>query len=189
MNDDETYIYDSIKTWVWSGFQTLDEVYESIDDIIEPGTKVDRGMLREFAPQEFARKKIAEKTWPAVTDCERLDQAFEKLEAIGIVALHNAGMTTSDGRSDVAEVVSDQPEKKYIGYCFYHGQDLERVLEGHGLWLAFDDVSESDDAKAVLIGKRVVEALTGEGLTVDWASSARTRILMPKFIWQRRGNT
>lgn len=34
MNEDEQYIADSIKTWVWSGFYTEDKIQKMMNDIL-----------------------------------------------------------------------------------------------------------------------------------------------------------
>jgi hypothetical protein len=39
--------------------------------------------LRELVKAEVARQKAEPKSWPAVTDCDPLDQAFAALEAAG----------------------------------------------------------------------------------------------------------
>jgi hypothetical protein len=135
MNESESYIYDSIKTWVWSGFYSADEVYEMIEDILEDDA--DEQLLRSLIDPEFEKKLTAEKDWPQQTDCDRLDFAFESLNSNGIIALHNAGYTMSDGLSDVSEKLHEKERDQIKGYCFYHGQDVERAVLGDGLMIAY----------------------------------------------------
>src|SRR5437763_809008 len=87
VNDTTSYTLDAIKTWVWSGFYSPAEVQEMIEDILEDDA--DEALLRAAVEPEFEKKAAAEKSWPAITDCDRLDRAFEELDARGVVALQN----------------------------------------------------------------------------------------------------
>jgi hypothetical protein len=107
-----------------AGFYSPREVDQMISDILEPDA--DEAFLRAAVAPEFAKKAAAEPTWPECTDCDRLDVAFAELNSAGIIALQNAGMTMSDGLSDVAEVLRQRGRKGVRGYCFYHGQDLDQ---------------------------------------------------------------
>jgi len=134
MNENEKYIADSINTWIWSGFYEREQVQEMIEDILE--VDVDEVMLRKHIDSEWAKKKGSESSWPGETDCNRLDNAFSDLNRLMIVALQNAGYTTSDGHEEVGAVLAKRPKGTFIGYCFYHGQDLERAVKGDKLfWL------------------------------------------------------
>ncbi len=46
----------------------------------------------------------------------------------------------SDGHDDSNEALGNYPKEKFFGYCFYHGQDLERAVSGAGLMLAYDHI-------------------------------------------------
>lgn len=128
MNDIDEHLY-SIRTWVWSGCYSPDEVAAMIDDLLAdakiqdmPVSETDEAMLRATAATDFGTKAAAEATWPATTDCDRLDRAFEALSARGVIALHNAGFTIDDGVADVSEVLHRRGRDGIIGYCFYHEQ-------------------------------------------------------------------
>ncbi|WP_175873929.1 hypothetical protein [Burkholderia sp. BCC0397] len=183
MTDTEKYVMECITRWVWSGFHDPDDVREMMDDILEPDCDVDR--LEGFIETEFQRKLDAEASWPRETDCDRLDRVFDELDGDGICALSNAGYTMSDGRSDVSEVVRDTPHGRYHGYCFYHGQDVERALDGHGLTIAFGDLAD-DKERSAAVGRQVVEALSRAGFGAAWNGSVTTRIDIPSFDWKRR---
>jgi len=183
MNESEQYILDSIKTWVWSGFYSLDEVHEMMEDILEDDVDEDK-MHSAIAP-EFEKKTIAESTWPQITDCDRLNKVFSELNANGIIAMQNAGYTQSDGLSDVSEELTSRDRTKVRGYCFYHGQDLERAVAGSGLMLAFGDIEDTPEGKQA-IGKFIVEILIKTGFKVDWNGDPEKRINVPIFDWKRR---
>lgn len=184
MSDIDQYILDAIKTFVWSGFYSPADVQQAIGDLLEEGA--DEAMLRAHVLPEFERKAQAELAWEPETDCDRLDAAFEALEEQGILALHNAGNTMSDGHEDAAAILEESGSANFIGYCFYHGQDVERALSGGGLLIAFDHI-EGDVPEKATIGEAVQAALEAEGLATEWNGDPETRINLPDFEWKRRG--
>jgi hypothetical protein len=183
MSETDEYILAAIRAWVWSGFYAPDKVDAMIDDLLEEGA--DEAMLRAAVRPEFDRKAAAEASWPNTTDCDRLDRAFEDLNARGVVALHNAGYTMSDGLDDVSQVLHERGRAGVNGYCFYHGQDVKRAVEGGGLMVAFGDFDGDKGGKAE-VGRLVKEALQQSGLTVEWNGDPKTRLSMPDFDWKRR---
>ncbi|MHC4401281.1 MAG: DUF6891 domain-containing protein [Planctomycetota bacterium] len=183
MTETDKYILDSIRKWVWSGFYSPAEADCMIDDILEEDA--DEKMLREAVAPEFAKKREAEKGWPDVTDCDRLDAVFDALEKRGVLCLHNAGYTMSDGHEDALEVLSGQPKGKFFGYSFYHGQDVERAIDGGGLMLAFDHV-DGDVPDKVEVGVAMKEELEKAGFILEWDGTSQKRINIPSFDWKRR---
>ncbi len=177
------HILNAIRLWVWSGFYTPEEVDQMIDDLLEEGADEDK--LRAAVAPEFAKKAEAEKTWPVTTDCDRLDAAFKHLAARGILCLHNAGYTMSEGHQEAYEIRSLQTGHSYVGYCFYHGQDVERAVNGGGLMLAFNHVKGDVPDKA-LVGQTLKEELEAAGLSVDWNGTSDTRINIPQIDWKNR---
>jgi hypothetical protein len=152
----------------------------------EPG-QIDEVWLRAEVEKEVARKWAEEATWPATTDCDRLDRVFAALEAQGIIVEQDAGLTKSDGIEDVTEAYEDTggEESGIVGYCFYHGQDLDRVMKNGDLWLAFGDFLGGEE-RGVEIGRRIRRTLEDVGFTVKWSGSVRERILVRGIRWQRR---
>ena len=183
MNETEQYIFDAIKSQVWSGFYDESDIHQLIDDIIEEGAN--EKMLRDCVPIEFGKKLVAEKSWPEQTACDRLDNAFETLRSNKIAAIQNAGYTMSDGFTEVAEMVHQIGNDGVRGYCFYHGQDLERAVTGDGLMLAFGDLDDSLDGK-IEIGNIVVDTMQSHGFDVEWDQNPEKRITTGSFEWQRR---
>ncbi len=110
----------------------------------------------DAATEEWKQKK---EQWPAVTVCDRLDEAFEAINARGVIAIPNAGYFQSDGYDDFREAYLEHLKKsEVVGDCFYHGQDLERAVFGGGLYLAFGPTDPTDElAGGSLVGNVVRE--------------------------------
>jgi hypothetical protein len=172
----------TIRTWIWSGFHTPEDVEEMLSDILDEGT--DEGPALRLAQVEFATKRRAEKGWPATTDCDRLDRAFESLWKRGVLCLHNAGGTISDGVSDVSEALAEHQAGRFSGYCFYHEQDVERALASGLLPVAFGGLDE-DEKSGATIGTRVRDALRAAGLRVEWNGKPDSRLIV-RLDWKRR---
>jgi hypothetical protein len=192
-------IRESIYTHVWGGFYDQSEVEEMIletlreeqeflidDDATENDT-IDEEAIKSMIQVEFARKQAAEQTWPKQTDCDRLDQVFNTLNTIGILALQNAGYTQSDGLDDIAQLYAEAggEQSSIRGYCFYHGQDLERAVQSEGLYLTFGHVDDTDEGK-VEIGRSIEQALIQADFLVTWDGSGRSRIFLPNIDWKKR---
>lgn len=183
VTDTEKYVAESISAWVWSGFYGRDSMRDMMEDVLEEDCDV--SLLEKFLDAELARKIDAEAAWPSETDCDRLDRVFFHLHEEGICALANAGYTMSDGYSEVSEAVAGAPAGHYHGYCFYHGQDVERAVQGHGVMVAFGDLND-DSERGCAIGRRVCAALANAGFEVSWDGTEATRIDIPSFDWKRR---
>jgi class 3 adenylate cyclase len=176
--------------WVWYGFHSEDELQAQIDGDAEEGDSFDVERVKAHAAAMLEQKRAAQAGWPRVTDCDRLDQAFERLRARGLCALHypEAGYTLQHGFTAVADEVNAEgvPPDRYIGFCFYHAQDIDRAIEGDGLLVAFGSTQSDEDEDDVRIGRMVCEALQQEGLQTEWNGTASSRICLPGLRWQRR---
>ena len=109
-----------------------------------------------------------------------------KVASTGVIALHDAGYTQSDGYEDVMEEYHESPDG-IVGYCFYHEQDLERAMEGGGLMLAFGPIDPKlEDTEGPTTGQHIVRELEAEGFKVAWDGTFNRRIHLPEFVWRRR---
>ncbi len=177
-----------IRTLVRGGFEDEDDIFA----IIAEDTFDLSGQERDDARQEIERlwaEHEAEKaTWPAVTDCDRLDDAFRSLSGMGIICLQNAGLTQSDGYQDFREALGRHPNPVEVqGYCFFHGQDLARAVNGHGLYMAFGPSDpRQEEQEGPRIGKLVLVELERVGLSVVWDGTFDQRIFVPNLRWQQR---
>ncbi len=184
----EKHIREMMRTNVWGGFDSLEEVQDHVDEMIEDeGAEDSRDTLTAAVLEEFKRKAEAEKSWPAVTDVDRLHAAFLQLKNEGILCLHNAGFTMTDGHEDAWLAIEDGPANTFHGYCFYHGQDLAAAVGGHGLYLAFDHVKENAPDQRLVVGQTIKAALEQQGFEVVWDGTVDQRLKLPKIRWQNRG--
>lgn len=183
-------ILDAISRHVRGGFETAADIVRIVIETVDEGETVDRDEVDAVVAAAFRSRRRAQAGWPAVTDCDRLDAAFAALNASGVIALHYAGYTQSDGYDEVVAAFDalDDP-RQAIGYCFYHGQDLERAVDDGGLRLAFGPIDPArEDDEGPRIGRMVVDALAAAGLESAWNGSFRQRIDIPRIDWKRRGD-
>ena len=187
IGDNETVAREAVDRLVRSGFYSADEIVEYINEELFWNNEIELGWLHFEIARAFQRKVEDEKSWPEVTDCDRLDAVFDELEADNILSVQNAGYTQQNAIDDVAQYSREAggEESDYEGFCFYHGQDLERVIDGGELAIGFGDV-DGDDAKGEEIGRRIKSFFEVAGFEVDWNGSIQTRLSVKGIHWQRR---
>lgn len=175
-----------VRSLVWSGEFDEGDVAVHIRHHRGEVEAVDKVWLLKLIRTEFELKRTAEETWPKVTDFDRLDRAFTLLEAQGVIALHRAGYTQSDGHEEVNDAYNEAGGKRseYKGYCFYTEQDQESTLDRSDLYIAFGDLS-GNDSKGVKVGQMLHAALEREGFSVEWDGTFKTRLIVNGFLWQR----
>jgi hypothetical protein len=193
MSENQQYVYDAIVSQIRMGFKSPDEIFEYLSEMVEDEEmedEIDMNWVKENLDREYtARVKASETEWGYPTDPLRLADAFEELRSLGIIALHNAGYTISDGESDVVEIEHALREEGIVseGYCFYHEQDLERAidLDDPMLHLAFQKIDNSDPEVTAKVGKTVVEVLQKHHLNVDWNGDVNKRIIISPILWNK----
>ncbi|MBP1851633.1 DUF6891 domain-containing protein [Rhizobium halophytocola] len=179
-----------IRMLVWSGFETPNSVAETIEDeYLDPDdlTPGGRDWLSGEIERQFKAKRAEEAGWPRSTDWDLLEAAFSDLNASGIVALHYAGTTQSDGLSDAAEIYDDLKAQGLdpSGFAFYHAQDVDTAIETHELFIAFGTFAEAQ-SDAPAIASRIIAALGKHGLHATWSGDPRTRIVIRPMDWRKR---
>ena len=117
----------------------------------------------------------------------QLDAVFRSLMKQGVVALHYAGYTQSDGFEDCNEAAAwlEKKGEKVIGCCFYTQQDLEHILHGDGALLRFSFGNYFEQPTAEEVGQRIVDALRSAGFCVQWDGTADTKIAIQDFQWDK----
>ena len=186
MNDTETYISEQIRLRVWSGYDDAEDVQDMITDILEDDAN--EGMLRARVAEEFQRKSEAEASWPAETDCDKLDAAFNALREKGVIALHNAGWDKSEAFHNCLEEYRSQGKPETLfGICYYTSQDVDGAVDGHGMYLGYSSTRpEAEEVDAERAGALICSELEKVGLKTEWGGSAKSRIKL-EINWQNRG--
>ena len=157
------------------------------EEMYEPG-ELEPSEVRAEILTQTASLDSEKADWPEVTDCDKLENAFEWIEGAGIITLQNAGYTQSDGYEDICEIYRRHSDRaSVLGYCYYHGQDLDRAVAGEGLYLSFGPMNPKDETT---VGVRVGEAITAQlrraGLEPEWNGSFNKRIYIKALDWKRR---
>jgi hypothetical protein len=179
---------EQITTLVRSGFYPKEILMEILcEEMYAPG-ELDSGEVSSALDTEFQKLSAEQASWPDVTDCDRLDIVFAALNERGIVSLQNAGHMQDDGYDAVWEAYPDASDDEHtIGYCFYHGQDMEGAVRGSGLHLAFGPSEPSDEeTKGHEVGQIIKQELERAGFHVEWDGTFEQRILIPRIDWKRR---
>lgn len=182
-------LHNAIRQRIAAGFLSFDEVIEDAVDFLADATvdiEVLRAQAESIAATLLHEHKLSERTWPAVTDCDRLRAAFASLEAQGILCRENYTCCGTCGGAEILGELEDvfADGREVSGYAFYHQQDTESAVDGSGLYLAYGAVAAGPEA-AVAIGKVVAKALLEQGLTVSWDESFEMRIGVA-MDWKKR---
>jgi len=179
---------DSIRRDVASGFYDEDAILTHAAASFEKD--LDAAVLRREAQrvlrEALAVHKEAQRRWPARTDCDRLDDAFQALERTGVVARQHFTCCGSCGSTEIWDEI-DAVRKLGVptrGYAFYHAQDTDAAAEGDGLYLNYGACEEGEDA-ALAIGRDIVTQLQAHGLRTEWDGRWEQRIGV-SLDWKRR---
>jgi hypothetical protein len=175
---------------VAAGYETPEEILRSAedylaDDLDPQRIRVESGPMLQRALAAHAED---ETSWPALTDCDRLDAAFAALERKGIIARQNFSCCGTCGSSEIwGEIDAARDTGKLAeGYAFFHMQDTENAADGGGLYLNYGAVDEGE-AAAIAVAHVIVAEIEAKGLHTDWTGSWDQRIGV-SLDWKRRRN-
>lgn len=154
-------------------------------DDLGPTAKL-RKLARPMVAAARAEHRREQKSWPAITDNTRLDRAFADLEQHGILARQNFWCCgTCGGEAIVDEVArANKRGHKFDGYTYFHEQDTNIAVFGHGLSLGYG-TPDFEPRESVAIGHLVVKALRQQGLKPEWSGEIEDHIHVP-MKWQRK---
>lgn len=175
-------------TEIAAGYNTPRQVVKHLVELYEDQLSAPklRKLLRPVLEEERERHEQAQAGWPAVTDCDRLDAAFADLECRGVLARQNYWCCGTCGCAAIDDEMKARLRKKkpVRGYAFFHWQDTESAVTGHGLMLNYGAV-EGDEDSAVAIGREIVQVLRAHKLRTSWKGLYDYRIGV-KLDWKRR---
>lgn len=180
----EEMMVDSVRAGFLSDDDILEDCVEYIEDEypddcgdIEEGELLEViGMLRDKYQNTGNQENFL-----------RLDSVFRNLEKRGVVALHCAGYTQSDGFDDCNELARERHEngEKVTGCCFYTMQDVEHILHEESTKLHISFGNYFDVPTAAEVGQIIIEELEAAGFLTEWDGTADRRIAVKDFIWDK----
>ncbi|MDR1213683.1 MAG: hypothetical protein LBK54_06340 [Propionibacteriaceae bacterium] len=140
---DLTEVRHTADTVFCNGFHTFDEALAGLFDYYEGCSEPETGSLEadfEAVLRQAWQDRLAEQaTWDGPGDYAKLADAFERLQAGGIVARMNFTCCQTCGHAEIGDEASRGPDQRILerGYVFFHQQDSARIADGGELYLAF----------------------------------------------------
>ncbi len=165
------------------GFYSDDEILEIIgDEFIEEDISDD--LISKLL---LENKENLEDLEGDSDDFLNLKNAFCDLTKENVISIHNAGYDIEEGIQDSFELFVHLRNNKYnpIGFCFYTFEDIENVIEGNALNIAFGDF-EYDEEKGLEIAKKIVKTLKDYGFEINWGQSVDEIIEIENFNWKKQ---
>lgn len=185
-----------IRQGLAEGFQSPEAVCEQAVEIVcdehdEPDLA---NAARAVLAKLLAERKNEQRSWPAVTDCDKLDAAFEQLNAMGIMARHHWTCCSNCAAAEMPDEFHRLGGKwqgvPIIGYAYYHQQGSESAVDGAGVYLGFGSTERAPSAevykeRSLRVARTVREVLESHGLKVTWNGTygEKPHVAMR---WQRR---
>ncbi|MFE7579887.1 DUF6891 domain-containing protein [Streptomyces sp. NPDC057521] len=166
------------------GYETVQTLTEAAEDyLVKDGVRpVSRAQARELVERLWLERVEEQRSWAdEVTDPDRLERAFARLDRGGITARENFTCCRSCGMSEIGAAGREDAR----GFVFFHGQGAEHAAAGHGLALYYGGFQDSPERTAA-VGREVAAALSEAGLTVEWDGSPDKAIQLTGLDWRKR---
>jgi hypothetical protein len=191
MPGEQDFLYEQIKLWIADGVSKKD-LFDRLTILLSERRVSDQGLIKQlqgFAAKNWHLAAIDSKLQSnqELNTNERITAAFAALNKQGILAKQNFTCCGSCGHGEAYWAAKERQEQGLPshGYAFYHQQDTESGVAGHGLHIAFGSLVD-DDAARVAIGAEISQAFTHFGIDHDWNQSAGTRLYIKPFTWSRQ---
>lgn len=184
---DPDSVAEHIRSLVAAGYDDRQSVIDRVNDYVADESDDDAlvACVPALVDRAIAAQLAAQKSWPQTTDCDLLDAAFAKLERSGIVARQNFTCCQTCGFAEIGDEL-DQVKATGThvrGLTFFHQQDTESAVEGHGVYLSYAATEDGHDGAD--IAREIVAVLAAHGLKPNWDGTTAQRIAVP-LNWQRR---
>ncbi|MGW2176899.1 DUF6891 domain-containing protein [Streptomyces sp. NPDC001732] len=172
-----------IRVLLRCGYGTIDGLSRAAEDyLVKDGVRpVTLAQARQLVERLWLERVEEQRQWPEVTDADRLERAFARLEGDGITARENFTCCRSCGLAEIRDAGREDAR----GFVFFHMQGAESVASGYGLSLYYGGFDRSEETTAA-VGREVVRALDEAGLTVEWDGSPDTAINVVGLDWRKR---
>jgi hypothetical protein len=194
---DERHTLPIIRAQVWGGFEDQESI---LWDCLQAGcgadepTDDDIAWVKEQLASEWNDKLAKEHSWPPKVEFDRLEEVFAQLRNEGVISLHRAGGDMSGGLHEVRECRDAEGDRKgrFIGYCFYHSQDLDRAVASGRMFLAFGAIGSTSDAaelrkeKNIAVAARIIDLLNAANFVASWSGDFSERIHVDLGQWRKR---
>ncbi len=178
------------------GFDTLASTREFVIDVLkfDLGEGTVSAILDEVLPLLWENFESEKKTWPDVTDCDRLDAAFEEMNEKGVMARHHWSCCGTCGAcampTEFKRLGGLWRGVPIVGYVFYHVQGTERAPTDNEIYLDygtsnFDASKEEHQHLSCEVARITCQVLDAHGLKPEWAGTFDDSIRVP-LKWQRR---
>ncbi len=103
-----------------------------------------------------------------------LRRAFAKLERYGILAEMDYWCCGTCGGHAIGKEYESAPvDDKPVGYCFFHAQDMDCLIEEGNAMLHFNGFGA---VSSVFVGNLIVDTLRSCGVRCLWDGDVRRRI-------------
>ena len=187
---------DDLKMWarihVRGGYEEADEIeeilFELTEDFETPMSERDRRIEVRNALIGAAQTLVDEQdSWPVLTDYDRLELAMDTLEDNGVVARANFTCCGNCGAAEIGAEIEDYEALGQVarGYVFFHQQDTESAVEGHGLYFSYGAAHSEHDAAHIAIAQELFDLLVAVGLKPHWDGKIDHRVGVV-LDWKRR---
>ncbi|QKW21632.1 hypothetical protein HUT16_23515 [Kitasatospora sp. NA04385] len=181
--EDEQSLTAEVRLLLVGGYATLAQAAEVAEEYLVDGEHrpVGKEQARQLADRLWLERVAEQRTWVGETDPERLARAFAALDAAGITARENFTCCGSCGNAEIG--AESAPGAR--GFVFFHAQCTEGAARGGDLWLLYGGFDGSAETTAA-VGREVVAALAGAGLTTAWNGEPGDAIRVTGLDWRRR---
>ncbi len=100
--------------------------------------------LELWTDHALAQQREEERRYPPLTDCDRIERAFQKLQEQNIIARQHFSCCNSCGHRQIESegIKLMMRGQKKRGYVFYHKDDTERAARSGLLYLTFGAFTE-----------------------------------------------
>lgn len=190
-NDDPTTIdsyREQIACYVATGFMSRNEIIELVTEMADDECPQEtyRPKIEQMTDEAIRAHTLAQQSWPAVTDCDRLDAAFAELEQAGIICRQNYTCCQTCGIAEIWPEMEAQRDagRDIVGYAFYHSQDTEAAADGASMYLSYGSMT-SKPKPALAVAHQVIAALNLNDLKTHWDGTIGQRIYVA-MDWKRR---
>jgi hypothetical protein len=188
MDEMESEVRKRVYYRVREGFDTRAEIIESLTQLWNNGYDyelLEPAVIR-ITDELLAEHYKAQATWNFQTDCDRLDQAFARLNDLGIVARQHYSCCYNCGTAEIwDEVDALLQTQKVRGYAFYNQQDTESAYYYKHLNILYASL-DNKPKHVTEIGQIIARTLGEVGLTVEWNNDPKKLIKVVNLDWKRR---